>query len=247
MKKSLKALILCGLASLVMFAVVYESPITAQAATQTQQATIVLENSNPAVNIGTGTITYDDAEVLFNGFADVVGGYWLNTTEPALLVEVDAHPINNSNVTSIPFDYDFTLNGSRYTGRVYLSVDNINNPTYYYFLGSLISDTGATGYGKVINDLENKIGNISNDATLTGENRVIEFNEGTALPGNIIGAMANSQNVTLKFTFVYDGYEFCTTITSEDAKRLNNAKIEWWGPCYLAENFPTVWTGKTVK
>ena len=89
--------------------------------------------------------------------------------------------------------------------------------------------------------------NISNDATLTGENRVIEFNEGTALPGNIIGAMANSQNVTLKFTFVYNGFEFCTTITSEDAKRLNNPAIKWWGPCYLAENFPTVWTGKTVK
>ena len=33
MKKSLKALILCGLASLVMFAVIYASPITAQAAT----------------------------------------------------------------------------------------------------------------------------------------------------------------------------------------------------------------------
>ena len=244
MKKSLKALILCGLASLVMFAVIYASPITAQAATQTQQATIVLENSNPAVNIGTGTITYDDAEVLFNGFAVVIGGYWFYTTEPALQVEVDAHPINNSNVTSIPFDYDFTLNGSRYTGRVYLSVDDINSPTYYYFLGALISDGDATGYGKEIQDLENKIGNISNDSTLTGENRVIEFNEGTALPGNIMAAMANSTGVTLKFTFWYEGFEFTTTITGEDAKKVYDPKVEWCGPCYLAENFPTVWTGK---
>ena len=104
----------------------------------------------------------------------------------------------------------------------------------------------AEGYYKSINDLKDMIRIISNDPTLTGENRVIEFAEGDALPKDVIAALANSTGVTLKFTFVYKGFEFCSTITSEDAKRIYDPAIEWYGPCFLAENVPTVWTGKTV-
>ena len=245
MKKSLKALILCGLASLVMFAVIYVSPITAQAATYSTFDIIDIDG-----NLLSGcslTVTYSDDSVT------VVSNPAYNSAQ----VFVDDNRVLAFIVFSVEDDhpsmtasasYTFVFNGQTYVGSTSLEYEYDDGNNYGCFTKYVVlSDGDATGYGKEIQELENKIGNISGDSTLTGENRVIEFNEGTALPGNIMAAMANSNGVTLKFTFWYEGFEFTTTITSEDAKRVFNPKVDWCGPCYLAENFPTVWTGKTVK
>lgn len=245
MKKSLKALFLCALTSLVMFAVVYASPIVAKAATQ--QLSIVDEDNNPIS--GSVIVTYSDdtvqlvsdpsysyAMVYMDG--DSVWAFF------SLAIEGNEPSVTGS------VAYTIVFNGQTYVGSDSLNTEFFTNQyiTHTYLCKTvMLYDGGATGYGKEINDLKNHIGNISNDSTLTGENRVIEFSEGDALPRDVIAALANSKDVTLKFTFVYKGFEFCTTITSEDAKRLNNPSVIWWGPCYLADNFPTVWTGKIVK
>ena len=241
MKKGLKALILGGLASLVLFAVIYASPIAAQAAPRTYN--IVLYAEATGDECGNGIISYDDSELYFYGDEECCVGYWMDTTDVAMQICAFARrDVDASN--SVPFSYSFTFAGSNYSGTVYLTYVGDDD---YYFLG-LISqeDSSATGYYKQINDLKDLISRISNDSTLTGDARVIEFNVGTALPKDVIATLANSTGVTVKFTFVYKGFEFCTTITSEDAKRIYDPEIEWYGPCFLAENCPTVWTGKTA-
>ena len=257
MKKSLKALILCGLASFVMFAVIYASPITAQATQSTDTYNLPVESS--ALE-GIGLAPIAGTSVSGSGSVTFPAGLSIDTSDTdnngiALVIEPDnsigllifvTFNEDVSNLTNVTASYNVSYLGNTYVGTTTLSPDagEIKIQAGYIIVGSVNS---ATGYGKEIQDLENKIGNISNDSTLTGENRVIEFNEGTALPGNIMAAMANSNGVTLKFTFWYEGFEFTTTITGEDAKKVYDPKVEWCGPCYLAENFPTVWTGKTVK
>lgn len=239
MKKSFKALIFCVLTAFVMFAAVYASPIVAKAATQTNSETLLDEST--LVPCGSVTVIYDDSEINFIGYTmDPIVGYWMDSSDVAMMVVVDATPVNNVEV--IKANYYFNFAGSTYSGTVDLVYDGYAN----YFMLGVVGNGSNTGYDEAINDLKDLIGNISNDPSLTGEDRVIEFAEGDSLPGDVIAAMANSKNVTLKFTFVYKGYEFCTTITSEAAKTVYNPEVDWAGPCYLADNFPTVWTGKVA-
>lgn len=249
MKKSLKALILCGLASLVMFAVIYASPITAQAATHsiTLPSYVYVDNGTgfvPGTEPVSGTVTINYSDGLTTNYEESRVDFWASDYCFFAVLSFD----QDVSSETISITYSITLNGQTYSGNGYMGCPDPSNNQWVEFSLMIYGDNSELGdldvYGEAIYDLENKIGNISNDATLTGENRVIEFNEGTALPGNIMAAMANSNGVTLKFTFWYEGFEFTTTITSEDAKRVFNPKVDWCGPCYLAENFPTVWTGK---
>ena len=239
MKKSLKALILCGLASLVMFAVVYASPIIAQAATVSFD---VYEEGTTNV-IGRATVTYDETLLSPSGYTGEVG--YLCATDVVAIQIIFNVTSNPSSIDSLNASYDFVFAGTHYSGTAVLT-NSGTHPTEFNYTAGATAVTGTTGYGKEINDLKGQIGNISNDSTLTGENRVIEFKVGDALPKDVIAALANSTGVTLKFTFVYEGYEFCTTITSEAAKSVYDPEVDWAGPCYLADNFPTVWTGKTA-
>lgn len=247
MKKSLKALILCALASVVMFAVVYASPIKALAATSNISVESAAKDGNGLMPIpgsvvtGSARMTYPDG-VSVN---DSNSGVALVVDDGSIIgllffAEFDQDVSNDV----VEVAYSVSYLGITYSGTVTLVTDSATEKSAYVVVGHV--NLGATGYGKEINDLKGLIGNISNSTTLTGKDRVIEFNVGDSLPGDVIAAMANSKDVTLKFTFVYKGYVFCSTITSEDAKRLNDPSISWWGPCYLAKNFPTVWTGKTV-
>ena len=239
MKKSLKALILGGLASLVMFAVIYASPIVAQAATDS--VTIIQDYTGDP--IGNATVYYDALESEpDSGYG--LAGYWLDDpSDPVVVI----YYYSENEPSSIYASFNFTLDGVTYSGSVELTPEEGGEvPCYSGMCHLAKGDSSATGYYKQINDLKDQISLISNDPTLTGDARVIEFNIGTALPKDVIKALANSTGVTLKFTFVYEGFEFCVTITSEDAKRIYNPDIDWYGPCFLAQNCPTVWTGKTV-
>lgn len=252
MKKSLNALILCGLASLMILTAVFASPVSVKAVPSTETTAATVE---PLALDGNGLVPIQGTSV--TGTVDITYPYGAGLIDSgsgaALFVDPDGSigillaSLFTNNVLNevITFDYSISYLGSTYTGSVSITAydEHDNLEIIYVVYGNI----GASGYGQAINDLKNLIGNISKDSTLTGENRVVEFNEGTALPKSVISSLANSENVTLKFTFVYEGYEFCTTITSEDAKRVYDSKVEWAGPCYLANNFPTVWTGKTVK
>lgn len=254
MKKSLKALILCGLASLMILTAVFASPVSVKAVPSTLSGSITLpsveiydSNSNLAAIINTPVQI--DFEYPYGRDPYTIDQYAFGLVPGEFMYiyvnfdNTDPNVLNASDLQNVIANYSFSYNGVSYSGPTELTFYGGYAWAYYKW-----SDSGNdTGYGKVINDLKNQISNISNDSTLTGENRVIEFNEGDALPKSVIASLANSTGVTLKFTFVYEGYEFCTTITSEDAKRVYDSKVEWAGPCYLANNFPTVWTGKTVK
>ena len=246
MKKSIKGLVLGLLATLAVFAVVYAKPMVAHAESRSYSRT----ESSPFCESSTGAIirrenidyslyfswtgNVSDAECIwdFNAYDD--DGLYI-----FCVIQFSGDEPNASGTCS----YNLSYNGKIYTGI--MTFVNSGNILVQQDLVYPLDDSD-TGYSKSINDLKGMISNITKDSTLTGENRVIEFAEGTALPKDVIAAMASSDNVTLKFTFVYEGFEFCTTITSDAAKEVFNSEIGWYGPCFLAENFPTVWTGKTV-
>ena len=248
MKKSIKGLVLGLLATLAAFALVYAKPMVAQAGSYSDSGTEEIELYDLEDNyLGDVDVDYSLYFSWTGNVSDVYGcdwwGYLYNNgcLHICCWVEFDDDELNASGSCS----YNISCEGNTYTGIS--SLVNWDGDDYIWFEVDLYPfDDSATGYYKSINDLKGMISNITKDSTLTGENRVIEFAEGTALPKDVIAAMATSNNVTLKYTFVYDGFEFCTTITSDAAKEVFNSEIGWYGPCFLAENFPTVWTGKTV-
>ncbi len=77
------------------------------------------------------------------------------------------------------------------------------------------------------------------DGTVVAD-RVIHYDTGNALSGEIIKTMASVQGVTLEYTFEYKGIIFKSIITPEKAAAVAGENVPWCGPCYLANNFPTV-------
>ena len=274
MKKSIKGLVLGLLATLAAFALVYAKPMVAQAGSYSETRTeevdvyeyVELFDENGENYGGNEWVRRDEASVSMyfswtghdseeDGLLDYDFGspMWveLDFVNGKLYLYCDLQFIETDFEATGTFSYNVIYNGINYLGTASLICDDIDDCDYengYLWIELILtSDSNeAEGYYKSINDLKDMIRIISNDSSLTGENRVIEFAEGDALPKDVIAALANSTGVTLKFTFVYKGFEFCSTITSEDAKRIYDPAIEWYGPCFLAENVPTVWTGKTV-
>ena len=68
-----------------------------------------------------------------------------------------------------------------------------------------------------------------------------------AISEKIIRALAQSEGVTLIYTFEYEGYTFRSTITSELAKEIMSPDIPWYGPCYIACNCPTEFVAVVAK
>jgi len=95
-----------------------------------------------------------------------------------------------------------------------------------------------------VNEIENAISDINTVIDENGkeviEPKVIEYNCNTAISARIIKAMTEAKNVTLLYTFEYDGIIFRAVITPEQAALIFNENTKWYGPCYIAENFPTV-------
>ena len=243
MKKSLKALILCGLASLAVFAIVFVSPVVTKAANLSTHSDVIYDEITCSP-CGTVTYSWDSNVIDVMGFDPAFCGYWMDTEDVAALFIVSGTPLG-SNPGNIQATYDFSFAGGHYSGTATLIYQSVNGGyDLYVFLAVVGSKGGAGAYFEQINDLKDMINIISGDSTLTGDDRVIEFSVGDSLPVEVIEALAKSNGVTLKFTFTYQGFEFCSTITSEAAKNGYNPAIGWYGPCYLAQNFPTVWTGK---
>ena len=128
---------------------------------------------------------------------------------------------------------------------IYREVDEWG--AYYHFSVNASPRGGSeAGYYKDIEDTINLIGSASNLMRSNADPNaryIIEFESGDSLPGSIIAALSKSEKITLIYTFTYEGYVFQATITSERAKEVFNPSIPWWGPCMIANNFPTVMIG----
>ncbi len=159
--------------------------------------------------------------------------------------------------------FDFTYQGNRYLGTVTLN----NQPDYDYriytdhlLLSSFlyIEPTNQLSpeelaqleamlrFSNEINNKINEIGKAAQGLNADGsENptKTVEYSCPGALDAGIMKAIANTPGVTFLYTYAYEGIVFRSTITSELAQKVISDDIPWYGPCFLAENFPTVIVG----
>ncbi len=100
--------------------------------------------------------------------------------------------------------------------------------------GAPLSDdeASARAFAKAIDEIVNQIKNAS-------EGQVIFCKGSGALSYKILAALAKTKGVTFIYTYEYEGIIFQSTITSELAAAAYSPEIEWYGPCFLAEHFPT--------
>lgn len=100
--------------------------------------------------------------------------------------------------------------------------------------GAPLSDeeAAARAFSQAIAETVNEIEHAS-------EGQVITCKGSGALSYRILAALAKTKGVTLIYTYEYKGIIFQSTITSELAAAAFSPEIEWYGPCFLAEHFPT--------
>ncbi|MCR5279584.1 MAG: InlB B-repeat-containing protein [Lachnospiraceae bacterium] len=66
---------------------------------------------------------------------------------------------------------------------------------------------------------------------------IINYSSGDSLPSNIMSAMKDSKNMTLVFTYEYQGKNYKVEITGEEAARYFDPTIPWYGPLWLDAHF----------
>ncbi len=94
-----------------------------------------------------------------------------------------------------------------------------------------------------IHDIELAIQGLSSDGS-DNPAKTVEYNCPGAVHSSIINVMANAKtDVTLIYTYQYEGYIFQSRITPELAAKIYSDYIPWYGPCYIASNCPTVMIG----
>ena len=68
-----------------------------------------------------------------------------------------------------------------------------------------------------------------------GGNQTVTWDEGTALPYDIMKTLQDNPQITLVFSYVYKGTSYKITIPGSLARAYTN--IPWYGPLYLFANF----------
>ncbi|MCR5278498.1 MAG: LysM peptidoglycan-binding domain-containing protein, partial [Lachnospiraceae bacterium] len=66
---------------------------------------------------------------------------------------------------------------------------------------------------------------------------VIKCSSGDSLPSNIMTSLKNSEDVSLVFTYAYEGVDYKVEITSEEAELFFDPEIKWYGPLWLHAHF----------
>lgn len=207
------------------------------------------------VDAGTATVSTSTPGIVFE--YDPSAGAFYSTS----FVNFDALS-NNECTANLVFDQplssdvtinvsiSFTRNGVSYTS-VGTVLGSATDPSVFY-VGTAVSgasgsssgsETPEQSYMKSTERFANEIADASALAASTKKNVKMEYSTGSALPMNIMRAMTESKNVTLEYTFEFLGYKFKTTITPEAAQKAFKEDIPWYGPYYLASNFPTVVVG----
>lgn len=154
---------------------------------------------------------------------------------------------DNYDVTA---SYDFTYLGNSYSGNAALSAIDYACAHYTFeLLPPAKEDTAKTAEDQMyaeINEDINEIGlavkGVSADGSVN-EEKVVELEQPGALNGRVLQAMTTAEGVTCYDTFTYMGIIFRSTITPEAARTAYSSDITWYGPCYMAEHFPTVIVG----
>ena len=68
-----------------------------------------------------------------------------------------------------------------------------------------------------------------------GGERTVTWNQGTALPYDIMKTLQDNPGVTLIFSYTYQGIDYKVTISGKDAKAYT--EIPWYGPLYLYKHY----------
>ncbi len=101
------------------------------------------------------------------------------------------------------------------------------------------------GIDNTVNEIGLAMQGLNGDGSVN-TNGIVEYKSNTAISPKIIKALMNAKNVTLIYTFEYQGIIFRSVITPEAAAAMYSETIEWYGPCYIAQNCPTVPVGLVV-
>ena len=146
--------------------------------------------------------------------------------------------------------YNFSYDGINYNGV--LSMSPINGWGLYGEVRGNLSDFAASSGAEFNKNINSKIDDIvhaaqglNSDGSANPE-KTVAYKYNYAINGRIMKAIADAKNVTLLYTFEYEGYIFQSTITSERAAEVYSPDIPWYGPCFIACNFPTVYIGDAV-
>ena len=109
--------------------------------------------------------------------------------------------------------------------------------------GTPSGDPAAKEFNEAINNTVNEISlailGLNADGTVN-ETRTVEYKSSGAISPKIIYALAHAENVTLIYTFEYEGIIFQSAITSEAAAAMYSPTIPWYGPCYIATFCPPI-------
>ena len=176
-------------------------------------------------------------------------------------VELSAYNCSDAYVNA---SFHFTYDGTTYAGDVIASCEAhpsgnghigiLSVNAYGNFAvpatssGSVPSegDPAAKEFYAAIDNTVNAIGlaiqGFNADGTVN-ETRTVEYKSSGAINARIIAALAKAENVTLIYTFEYQGIVFKSFITPEAAAAMYKEDILWYGPCYIAEFCPAVPVG----
>lgn len=85
--------------------------------------------------------------------------------------------------------------------------------------------------------LEPLRGELKAEIALGGE-RTVTWDQGTALPYDIMKTLQDNPGVSLIFSYTYQGIDYKVTISGKDAKAYT--EIPWYGPLYLYNHYGTL-------
>ncbi len=101
------------------------------------------------------------------------------------------------------------------------------------------SDNGAGGGDSGNNTYEGNLNTIASifDSIPADSDAVIRFNEGNALPQNVMLALSKHPNAKLEFWFIYEDKEYFVVVTGKKMAELYDENIPWYGPLWLNQYF----------
>ncbi len=207
---------------------------------------------------------YDDAQdnelegngkfpCLFND-GDTISGTFRFTYDGmnyAASISTDLYPVESSSFTY--FDVNVDGNNIHATVSPSSSPATSNNPVNPSTPGTPAApsenpgtpsgDPAAKAFNEAINNTVNEIElailGLNADGTVN-ETRTVEYKSSGAISPKIINVLAHAENVTLIYTFEYEGIIFQSAISSEAAAAMYSPTIPWYGPCYIATFCPPI-------
>ena len=189
--------------------------------------------------------------------------YWYDANNCCFIVYIDFYA--DATGASGTADYDISYNGSSYSGTLPLNYiiyyNEDGTPDFYTLEGSVFISGSIEDFidalfneyfeeespmsqeiASEINDIKLASNGLNPDGTVSADKTITIEGKG-ALNSNVMRTLANSDGVTVNYIYEFAGYKFMSTITSAGAASIFTEDIPWYGPCFLANNFPTAMIG----